>query len=129
MPLPTDINELLSDMVPLMKRTLGEHIEIKLARGADLWPATVDRGQLENAVLNLAVNARDAMPSGGRLTIETAKCGADGDYAASNPDVRPGRYVMIAIADTGSGMAPDVLARASSRSSPPRTSARVPGSA
>ena len=112
MPRPTDINELLSDMVPLMKRTLGEHIEIKLARGADLWPATVDRGQLENAVLNLAVNARDAMPSGGRLTIETANAELDEDYAASNPDVRTGRYVMIAIADTGSGMAPDVLARA-----------------
>ena len=112
MPLPTDINELLSDMVPLMKRTLGEHIEIKLALGADLWVATVDRGQLESAALNLAVNARDAMPSGGRLTIETANTELDEDYAASNPDVRTGRYVMIAIADTGSGMAPDVLARA-----------------
>jgi CheY-like chemotaxis protein len=111
MPAPTDINELLSEMVPLMKRTLGEHIEIKLARGADLWPATVDRGQLENAVLNLAVNARDAMPSGGRLTIETANAELDENCAASNPDVRTG-YVMIAIADTGSGMAPDVLARA-----------------
>ena len=112
MPLPTDINELLSDMVPLMKRTLGEHIEIKLALGADLWVATVDRGQLESAALNLAVNARDAMPSGGRLTIETANAELDEDYTASNPDVRTGRYVMIAIADTGSGMAPDVLARA-----------------
>ena len=112
MPLPTDINELLSDMVPLMKRTLGEHIEINLALEADLLPATVDRGQLESAALNLAVNARDAMPSGGRLTIETANAELDDDYAASNPDVRTGRYVMIAIADTGSGMAPDVLARA-----------------
>ena len=112
MPRPTDINELLSDMVPLMKRTLGEHIEIKLALGADLWLATVDRGQLESAALNLAVNARDAMPSGGRLTIETANAELDEDYAARNPDVRTGRYVMIAIADTGSGMAPDVLARA-----------------
>ena len=111
MPRPTDINELLSDMVPLMLRTLGEHIEIKLTRGADLWPATVDRGQLENAVLNLAVNARDAMPSGGRLTIETANVELDEDYAARNPDVRTGRYVMIAVADTGSGMAPDVLER------------------
>jgi CheY-like chemotaxis protein len=109
MPRPTDINELLSDMVPLMQRTLGEHIEIKLTRGADLWPATVDRGQLENAVLNLAVNARDAMPSSGRLTIETANAELDEDYAARNPDVRTGRYVMIAVADTGSGMAPDVL--------------------
>ena len=109
---PTDINELLSDMVPLMERTLGEHIEIKLARGADLWPATVDRGQLESAVLNLAVNARDAMPNGGGLTIETANAELDENYPSSNPDVRAGSYVMIAIADTGSGMAPDVLARA-----------------
>jgi signal transduction histidine kinase len=103
MPRPTDINELLSDMVPLMQRTLGEHIEIKLTRGADLWPATIDRGQLENAVLNLAVNARDAMPSGGRLTIETANAELDEDYVARNPS--------------------------SSRSTPPRASAKVPGSA
>jgi PAS domain S-box-containing protein len=112
LPRPTDINELLSDMVPLMERTLGEHIEIKLARGADLCPATVDRGQLESAVLNLAVNARDAMPNGGRLTIETANAELDENYASNNPDVRAGSYVMIAIADSGSGMAPDVLARA-----------------
>jgi PAS domain S-box-containing protein len=111
LPRPTDINELLSDMVPLMERTLGEHIEIKLARGTDLWPATVDRGPLESAVLNLAVNARDAMPNGGRLTIETANAELDEAYASSNPDVRAGSYVMIAIADSGSGMAPDVLAR------------------
>jgi PAS domain S-box-containing protein len=111
LPRPTDINELLADMVPLMERTLGEHIEIKLARGADLWPATVDRGQLESAVLNLAVNARDAMPNGGRLTIETANAELDESYASSNPDVRAGSYVMIAISDSGSGMSPDVLAR------------------
>jgi PAS domain S-box-containing protein len=108
-PRPTDINELLSDMLPLMQRTLGEHIEIKLARGADLWPATVDRGQLESAVLNLAVNARDAMPNGGRLTIETANAELDESYAASNLDVRAGSYVMIGIADSGCGMASDVL--------------------
>jgi CheY-like chemotaxis protein len=111
LPRPTDINELLSDMVPLMERTLGEHIEIKLARGTDLWPATVDRGPLESAVLNLAVNARDAMPNGGRLTIETANVEFDENYASSNPDVPAGSYVMIAIGDSGSGMAPDVLAR------------------
>ena len=111
MPLPTDINELLSDMVPLMKRTLGEHIEIKLALGADLWVATVDRGQLE-----CGAQSRGQCP---RCHAErraadhrNRKCGARRDYAASNPDVRTGRYVMIAIADTGSGMAPDVLARA-----------------
>ena len=95
-----------------MRRTLGEHIEISLVRGTDLWPATVDRSQLENAVLNLAVNARDAMPKGGRLTIETANAEFDEDFAAANPEVPPGCYVMIAISDTGTGMAADVLARA-----------------
>ena len=95
-----------------MRRTLGEHIEISLVRGTDLWPATVDRSQLENAVLNLAVNARDAMPKGGRLTIETANAEFDEDFAAANPEVPPGGYVMIAVSDTGTGMAADVLARA-----------------
>jgi PAS domain S-box-containing protein len=111
-PRPTDINELLRDMEPLMQRTLGEHIEIELARGNDLWPATVDRAQLENAVLNLAVNARDAMPDGGRLTIETANAELDEEFAAGNPDMQAGCYVMVSVSDTGAGMAPDVLARA-----------------
>jgi PAS domain S-box-containing protein len=111
-PRATDINELIADMEPLMRRTLGEHIEIVLVRGSGLWPATVDRAQLENAVLNLAFNARDAMPKGGRLTIETANAELDEDYAAGNPDVRPGCYVMVAIGDTGTGMSPEVLARA-----------------
>jgi PAS domain S-box-containing protein len=111
-PRPTDVNALLGDMDPLMQRTLGEHIEIKLVRGRDLRPATVDRGQLESAVLNLAVNARDAMPDGGRLTIETANAELDESYAAINPDARPGCYVMVAVSDTGAGMSPDVMARA-----------------
>jgi PAS domain S-box-containing protein len=109
---PTDINELLRDMEPLMQRTLGEHIEISFLRGSDLWPATIDRAQLENAVLNLAVNARDAMPDGGRLTIETANAELDQEFADSNPDVRAGSYVMVAVGDTGAGMASDVLAHA-----------------
>jgi PAS domain S-box-containing protein len=111
-PQPTDINELLRDMEPLMQRTLGEHIEIAFVRGDDLWSATVDRAQLENAVLNLAVNARDAMADGGRLIIETANAELDEEFAASNPDVRAGSYVMVAVGDTGAGMAPDVLAHA-----------------
>jgi CheY-like chemotaxis protein len=111
-PRPTDVNALLGDMEPLMQRTLGEHIEIRLQRGQELWPATIDRGQLESAVLNLAVNARDAMPDGGRLTIETANAELDEGYAAINPDMRPGDYVMIAVSDTGTGMSADVLARA-----------------
>jgi PAS domain S-box-containing protein len=111
-PQPTDFNEMLGDMEPLMQRTLGEHIDIKLVRGESLWTATVDRGQLESAVLNLAVNARDAMPDGGRLTIETGNAELDENYAAINPDVRPGQYVMIAVSDTGAGMPPEVMARA-----------------
>jgi PAS domain S-box-containing protein len=111
-PRPTDINALLAEMAPLIQRTLGEHIEIALLRDGDLWPATVDRGQLESAVLNLAVNARDAMPQGGRLTIETANAELDEDFAASNPDVPAGCYVMVAVGDTGAGMPPDVTARA-----------------
>lgn len=111
-PQATDINELLRDMEPLMQRTLGEHIEIAFLRGGDLWPATVDRAQLENAILNLAVNARDAMPDGGQLTIETANAELDEDFAASNPDVQPGCYIMVAVGDTGAGMSPDVIARA-----------------
>jgi PAS domain S-box-containing protein len=112
MPRTTDVNALIGDMEPLMQRTLGEHIEIVLIRGSDLWPATIDRAQLENAVLNLAVNARDAMPKGGRLTIETANAALDGDYAASNPDVQAGDYVMVAVGDSGTGMSAEVVARA-----------------
>jgi PAS domain S-box-containing protein len=111
-PRPTDVNALLDDVAPLMQRTLGEHIEIKLVRGESLWPATIDRGQLESAVLNLAVNARDAMSDGGRLTIETANAELDEGYAAMNPDVRPGQYVMVAVSDTGAGMSSEVMARA-----------------
>ena len=111
-PKPTDVNALLGDMSPLLQRTLGEHIEIKLLRGANLWSATIDRGQLESAVLNLAVNARDAMPDGGRLTIETGNAELDEGYVAMNPDVRPGQYVLVAVSDTGAGMSSEVMARA-----------------
>src|SRR6185312_1802091 len=109
-PRPTNVKELLSGMEALMHRTLGEHIEIEFSHSADLWFATVDAGQLENAVLNLAVNARDAMPNGGKLTIETANA----EFAADegSPEIKPGQYVKIAVGDSGVGMAPDVLARA-----------------
>jgi PAS domain S-box-containing protein len=112
MPQPTDVNALLAELEPLLQRTLGAHIEIKLARANDLLPATVDRAQLENAVLNLAVNARDAMPAGGRLAIETANAELDEDYAAHHPDARAGSYVMIAVSDSGVGMPAEVIARA-----------------
>ena len=109
-PRPTDLRELLNGMEPLMRRTLGEHIRIEFRNAAGLWFATVDPGQLEHAVLNLALNARDAMPDGGRLTIETENCVFDADQASL--EIRPGQYVMIAVGDTGVGMPPDTLVRA-----------------
>jgi PAS domain S-box-containing protein len=111
-PRPTDIRDLLSGMEALMHRTLGEHIEIQFRHAADLWDAKVDPGQLENAVLNLSVNARDAMPNGGQLTVETANVEFDAEQAAINPEIRPGQYVMIAVGDTGTGMPRNVVERA-----------------
>jgi signal transduction histidine kinase len=111
-PRPTDIKQLVSGMLPLMHRTLGEHIEITTAHADGLWFATVDPGQLENALLNLAVNARDAMPKGGRLTIETANAKLDDEQAAALSDGVSGDYVIIAVHDTGGGMPADVVARA-----------------
>jgi PAS domain S-box-containing protein len=109
-PRPTNVKELLTGMGALMRRTLGEHIQIEFRHAADVWFATIDAGQLENAVLNLAVNARDAMPNGGKLTIETANAEFAADEAS--PEIKPGQYVMIAVGDSGVGMPPDVLARA-----------------
>jgi PAS domain S-box-containing protein len=111
-PRPTDVRGLLAGMEPLMHRTLGEHIEIRTVHAAGLWHATVDPGQLENAVLNLAVNARDAMPNGGRLTIETTNVDLDAEQMAAFPEGKAGQYVMVAVCDTGCGMTPEVVARA-----------------
>ena len=111
-PRPTDVNSLLAGMEPLMHRTLGEHIEISSRHDPDLWPATVDPGQLEVAVLNLAVNARDAMPDGGRLNFAATNATLSESDAALNPDLKAGEYVVIAVEDTGYGMSPDVMARA-----------------
>ena len=98
-------------MDPMLRRTLGEHIEIELVRAAGLWPAMVDPAQLENALLNLCLNARDAMPTGGKLTLETANASLDQRYADQHPDVAPGQYVMLAVSDTGTGIPPEHLAR------------------
>jgi CheY-like chemotaxis protein len=97
-------------MGALLGRTLGEHMEIALAPSPDLGLALVDPVQLESALLNLCVNARDAMPTGGRLTIETANVALDEAYAAQHPDVQPGPYVLLAVADTGLGISPEHLA-------------------
>jgi signal transduction histidine kinase len=111
-PQSVDINDLAGAMEDLLRRTLGDDIEIEMRRLAHLWPATADKGQVENALLNLAINARDAMPSGGKLTIETGNVHLDREYAASNAEVAPGDYVIIAVTDTGRGMPPDVVERA-----------------
>ncbi|WP_439814128.1 ATP-binding protein [Zavarzinia sp. CC-PAN008] len=107
-----DINRLVTGMSDLLRQTLGEAVAIETVLAGGLWRSAVDPHQLENAILNLAVNARDAMPGGGRLTIETANAYLDDAYAASQRDLAPGQYVMVAITDTGSGMAPEVAARA-----------------
>jgi PAS domain S-box-containing protein len=100
-PRVVDINRLIARLDGLLRRSLGDHIEIELALGGGLWQAMVDVGQLENAVLNLCLNARDAMHDGGRLTIETANMRLDRDYTDQHDEVKPGQYVMIAISDTG----------------------------
>jgi two-component system NtrC family sensor kinase len=108
-----DVNRLLQGMSELLRRTIGETITVETVLAGGLWKAAIDPNQLENAVLNLAVNARDAMPDGGRLTIETANTYLDESYVAANAtDVPPGQYVLIAVSDTGSGMSKDVIERA-----------------
>ncbi|HLB79522.1 MAG TPA: PAS domain-containing protein [Dongiaceae bacterium] len=104
----TDLNELVPEMVDLLHRTLGAEIEIETALADELWPASVDRSQLENAVLNLAINARDAMPDGGKLAIETGNVVLDEAYARGQTDLTPGEYVRLAVSDTGFGMSPEV---------------------
>jgi signal transduction histidine kinase/ActR/RegA family two-component response regulator len=107
-PQPVDTNTLVRSLDDLLRRTIGENIHLEIVEAADLPPATVDANQLESAILNLSINARDAMPNGGTLTIETRLTTIDADIAARQ-DVAPGRYVIIAVTDTGVGMTPDVL--------------------
>ncbi|MGE0665608.1 MAG: PAS domain S-box protein [Sphingomonadales bacterium] len=107
-----DINELVTDTVRILQRTLGEQIAIESVLEPGVWAVEVDRAQLENVLMNLAVNARDAMPMGGRITIETVNTWLDEHYATTHGEVEPGEYVMLAVTDTGLGMTPQVLARA-----------------
>ncbi|PMS20868.1 hybrid sensor histidine kinase/response regulator [Trinickia dabaoshanensis] len=109
---PTDITKLVAGMSDLLRRTLGEAISIEAVNAAELWRVSVDANQLESALLNLAVNARDAMPGGGKLTIETANCMLDESYVTRFDGLDAGPYVMIAVSDTGTGMSKEVLERA-----------------
>lgn len=109
---PNDANRLVNGMTDLLTRTLGERIELHCELSSDLWPALTDGHQLESALLNLAINARDAMPNGGRLSIHTSNVHLDEIYAAGQEDVQPGDYVEISVADTGSGMSAGTLSRA-----------------
>jgi len=110
-PQRVDINALVREMVRLLRRTLGEAITIDLALDAALWPATVDTVQLESALVNLATNARDAMPGGGRLTMATRNTTLDTLGASLQPELEAGDYVVIEVTDTGSGIPPDVINR------------------
>jgi PAS domain S-box-containing protein len=107
-PKPVDLSTLVEGMADLLRRTLGETVEIETRLARNLRVTMADPGQVENVLLNLAINARDAMPKGGRLIVETADVEIDKEYTAEYPDVDPGSYVMLAVTDTGSGMSPQV---------------------
>ena len=110
-PKPVDVNRLVSDMEDLVRRTVGPVIELEVIGAPDLWTTRIDANQLENALLNLCINARDAMPDGGRLTIETGNRRLD-ERAAASCDLAPGPYVALSVSDTGTGMSPEVMSRA-----------------
>ncbi|MBV8835295.1 MAG: response regulator, partial [Alphaproteobacteria bacterium] len=108
-----DVNRLVQGMSELLRRALGETVAIETVLAGGLWKAAIDPNQLESAILNLAVNARDAMPDGGRLTIETANCHLDEHYVEqAGAEIAPGQYVMAAVSDSGAGMSGEVINRA-----------------
>ncbi len=105
-----DLSQILSQIIEMLRRTLGEQVAVELQqRRGNPWPCLVDRSQIEDVILNLAINARDAMPNGGTFTIEMTNTHLDQFYASAEVDVTPGDYVLLAVSDTGSGMAADVL--------------------
>ena len=110
-PRPVAVNELVLGMNGILRRALGEHVEVDMVCATDLHQAMIDPGQLENAVLNLCINARDAMPQGGSLTIETANVCLDRDYVSTHQEVQSGRYVMVAVSDSGCGILPENLGK------------------
>jgi signal transduction histidine kinase len=107
----TDINEVIGAIVRLLARTLGENITIEMALSPNVWPVQIDRAQFEAVIANLATNARDAMPRGGSLLIDTRNGLLDAAYAAAHTDVTPGDYVVVEVSDSGTGMPPDILSR------------------
>jgi two-component system cell cycle sensor histidine kinase/response regulator CckA len=110
-PLAINLNDIVGDMIKLLKRLIGEHVQLVTVPGADLKQIKADPGQLEQVLVNLVVNARDAMPRGGTVTIETANTTLDGAYASKHVGVTPGQYVMLAVSDTGTGMDQDTRLR------------------
>jgi PAS domain S-box-containing protein len=111
-PQPTNVARLVHDLADLLRHSLGERITMELSIVDDPWNARIDPSQLENAILNLAINARDAMPDGGTVTVEVSNATLDRRYAALHPDVTPGPYVLVAVNDNGTGMPPEVAAQA-----------------
>ncbi len=111
-PRTIEINTLLPGVATMLRRTLGATVDVRIQPGEGLWPTQADPSQVEDALLNLAINARDAMPNGGRLLIETANVTFDDDYVADNLDVTPGDYVMLCVSDEGIGMPPETIERA-----------------
>lgn len=111
-PKPINPNRLVQGMADLLHSSLGESVAVEIVPGSGVWPILVDPNQLETVILNLVVNARDAMPAGGKLTIETTNAFLDENYTAAHKGVAPGQYVMIALSDTGAGMSEDVIAKA-----------------
>jgi len=110
-PVRADLNKIVSGISDLLRRTMGETIIFETVLAAGLWPTFVDTNQLENVILNLAVNARDAMPNGGHLTIETANSYLDEAYARQFGDIAPGQYALLSVTDTGTGIPPDLMKR------------------
>ncbi len=111
-PRNVDINGAILDIAKLLRPTLGEQIEIETVLGRDVKASHIDPSQLANSVLNMAINARDAMPNGGKLLLETSNTVLDEAYTHANPDVRPGPYVLLAVSDTGTGMPQSVQDKA-----------------
>jgi len=110
-PEAVDLNARLSSIVGLLKRVIGEEVSLQVKTARGLWPAIIDPTQVDDALVNLAINARDAMPDGGALTVETGNVHFDADVAAHYGDIAPGEYVMLAVSDTGTGMSEETIRR------------------